>query len=319
MRILRDLEEIREEKSRHIRRFFTLEIIRLEKLLDRLDLIKEGTDLEPFAREVFSFEPNIEQVTIYDYNFKPLVNMKEGLILPKEEIPKKIRTTIQKNFYFSTFYLEELSYADSTSRLVYFFRSIKGDYFASIVFDYTYLNEIIKHYQEERINLYNSRYQMVSSSRKDYDPRRVIMNPVTDKMITGLSQSLEYKDHFYAFAPVELANESLFIEVLIPVSEAGKETNPFVINMLFFTAVFFLLSLIGGRLFIKYFQDLKERELRKELFTDQYGFFVRMNKSLKNIISQTEVISRLSTSLNYLKGDLETVCEDLERDYESED
>lgn len=298
------LSRIRDEKVQQIVNFYTQEFYIFGKTIDNFP--KDISHLN--TKSLYDQMPNIEQVVLYNYNFKPLINInKEGL----DTIPDIVKTTIQKNFYFNKYYIKDLQLPNNSSRMVYFHKSQSGDSYISITLDYKYLNRFIKEFGEIEIDIYNKKFQKVASSNSEIDPRRVDHNSLTEKLILGLTEELYFEGRYNSFTHLDIAGETLFINVSIPKAYVDKKSSSLKFSIYILYTLYALGAVLIGRILTKHYYNMKEEDIRKEVFSNRFSFFYRIKKSLTDIDSRFTDVEKLHKALNYFKNDISTILDDL--------
>lgn len=303
------LAKIRDEKIILIQEYLYNQANTIEKLVSNYANI--DISAEKKVKMIMDSSPNITGVINYNFNFKPISILGKDGFKNENDIPDVIRITLQGNFYFSNYYFRDLSLPDGKSILVLFLKDPLLDEYYSISINYSFFDIFLTEYKKESIDIYNSKYQKVSSSIKDYDSRRVNTNPVTDKMVKGFVDNIEYKGIFNSFGFIELKGTDLFIVVHNSVDKVYKSIKTYIVNSFFFYFLFSLIALVTAIFLTKYFYSIKESEIRKEIFSNRFSFFYRIKNTLKYIDERYIEVAKLYKGVNYLKNDIEVILNDL--------
>lgn len=303
-------ERIRDEKINQIKDFFSQEFHDIEKIITYMSF-EDDEQLNKEMKYLLDFQPNIRQVVLYSYNFKPLVNVSRGGFLPLDSISDKIRITLQKNFYFSKYFLNNIVQDNSQSDLVFFYKDISSDKYLSITLEYNYLDRYLKETGNISIDLYNKNNQVIASSREEYDSRKVVNSSLTDKMELGLSENVLYKGFYNSYSHIDIGGESLYINVSTPKSSVDKKSDYISNNLIIIYFFYLLISLLLGTLLVRFFYTIKESEIRTEIFSNRFSFFYRLKDSLSYMDKKFIEIQRLSKAMNYFKNDISLILQDI--------
>lgn len=304
------ISRVREEKTKQVRSFFNQEVQSFDRIINNMTSAK-AFPLDKDVRYILDSQPNIKQVVLYDYNFEPIVVINRNRSANIEDIPERIRLTIQSNFYFSSYFFSDISMPDGSSDLVFFYKDTSRDRYYSITLDYKYLNTYLKELGHTVIDIYNDKYQIVASSRKTFDSRRVHITPLTEKLILGLTENVQYKGSLNSFSHIEIGNEKLFINVNLPKKVIDSKNTYIKYTLFFFYIIFSLGSLLVGTLLVRFFYHVKESSIRKELFSNRFSFFHRIKKTIVQIDEKYLEVQRLYKCIQYLKNDVSTILDEL--------
>lgn len=315
----REISRVRDEKVKKIKNFYFQEFNSFEKIIDRVSKNVPLSTNERELKYLFDFQPNIMQVVMYDYNFKPLININRGGVSSLDSIPETVRVTIQKNFYFSKYFLKDLLMEDGSSSLIFFYKEVSGDRYFSITLDYDYLNSFLEEFGDIKIDIYNDKYQIVASSNIENDSRRVYNNPLTEKIITGLTDNILYKGSYNSFTHIDLGGEKLFINTRIKKSLIDNKSRSIKISLFFFYLLFIMAALLVGSILTRFFYHIKESFIREEIFSNRFSFFYRINRTIKYIDERFIEVQKLYKAMNYFKNDISTILDELPGEESSED
>lgn len=311
-----EISRIRDEKINQIMEFHSQEFYDFEKIISYISFEEDKT-MKKEMKYILDSQPNIKQVVLYDYNFKPLVNVSREGFLDLDSISDKIRITLQKNFYFSKYFLSNIVFDNSRSDLLFFYKDIVSDKYLSITLEYSYLDRYLKELGVIDIDVYNSHNQVVSSSRDKYDSRKVINSSLVDKMGLGLSENVLYKGYYNSYSHIDISGEELFINVSIPKSYIDKKSGYLHNSLLIIYIIFFLFSILIASLLVRFFYSIKESAIRSEVFSNRFNFFYRLKNSLDFMDKKFIEIQRLNKAINYFKNDIELILQDIPNKDES--
>ncbi|MGL1893068.1 MAG: hypothetical protein OCD02_15650 [Spirochaetaceae bacterium] len=305
-----EVSRVRDEKINQIKDFYFQEFHDIEKIISYISITGDDINNKDM-KYLLDFQPNIKQVVLYDYNFKPLINVSREGFLKLDSISEQIRITLQKNFYFSKYFLKNIVLPDNSSELAFFYKDIITDQYLSMSLEYSYLDKYIKEIGPIIIDIYNDNSQIVSSSREEYDSRKVINNPIVEKMKLGLSENVLYKRYYQSYSHIDIGGESLYVNVSIPksfVENKSKYLNTYLIIIYF---IYLLFSLLISSLLVRFFYSIKESEIRSEIFSNRFSFFYRLKNSLSYIDKKFVEVQRLNKAINYFKNDISIILQDI--------
>lgn len=256
-------------------------------------------------------KPFILQVVNYNFNFKPLSNLKKTGYTELNDIPENLRITLQNNFYFSSFFYKDQINAENYPILVLFTKdNVRNEYY-TISLDYQFFDNILQEYSDYQIDLYNSKYQIVSSSLKNIDPRRVNNNKITERMSLGFKESVVKEGKYYSYSHISLNDEELYLLISIDQNTVLNELKNTKLGLLILYFTFFIVSIIVSIFITKHFYNMKEKDIQNEIFSDKYSFFYRLRNNLDKLDNDFNGVKRLNTNLNYLKNDLEVLMNNI--------
>lgn len=303
------MNRIREEKAILIKEILNQNLFDIQNIIK----INSSLNLSPDVKtsNIINSKPNINRVVNYDFNFKPKSNLHSTGYMESGTIPGSVRETLQNNFYFSSFYYKDLIDEENYPILVLFTKDQISNEYYSISFNYDYFNRYFKEYRGYKIDIYNSKFQIISSSKKNVDPRKVYNNLITEKMGKGFNENALYNDNYYSFGHIELNDEELYITVSIPKGSLDEEFRSTTITLYILYLLFSVIAFIVGIYLVKYFYNLKEEDIQNEVFSDRFTFFYRLNSNLKKLDSDFNSVASLNKSLNYLKNDLEIIMDNI--------
>lgn len=304
------MERIRDEKINQIKGFYSQEFHDFEKIISYISF-DDDERLNKEIKFLLDFQPNIKQVVLYNYNFKPLVNVTRAGFMDSDSVSDKIRVTLQKNFYFSSYFLNNIVEDNNQSDLVFFYKDIKSDNYLSITLEYSYLDIFLKEFGEVSIDIYNNHKQIIASSRKDYDSRKVVNNPLIQKMDLGLSENIFYNDFYNSYGFIDIGEEKLFINVSVPEKYLEARIDNISNNITIIYIIYLFLSIIFGAFFVRFFYTIKESEIRTEIFSNRFSFFFRLKNTLTYMDSKFVEMQKLSNAINYLKNDISLILQDI--------
>lgn len=310
------MDKLRDEKINQIKIHLNQIIYDFQNIIR----INSSQELPPDIKtsNIINSKPFISQVVNYNYNFKPLSNLMKSGYKAIDEIPDNIRITLQNNFYFSSFYYKDQINKENYPILVLFTKDNINNEYYSITLEYNFFDNFIKEYDNYIIELFNSKFQVISSSLKNVDSRRVYNNRITERMSQGFTENALNNDKYYSYGHIELNDDELFIAVSIKESFVKNEFKSISLTLIILYIIFLILSVTAGIFLTKYYYTLKEKEIQNEVFSDRYSFFFRFKKNLESIDKNFQSVDSLNKSLNYLKNDLEILMNNIPNGVEGE-